>query len=239
LFWAAVWSLLWPKRNILKLESGAFSSFVGTFLLALVLLKSTFISGYDVFLRISPLISALGVALLASGFKGLKQYWRELLILCFLAPSPGAMALLIDISKLTAKFATVILWYLGFNVSNQGVYVNLPTGGVEVYSGCSGIESILYMLGLAVVFLVMFDSRWHYKIIVPVVAIFIAFVVNGFRVALMAVLVANSTKEALEYWHKGDGSMLFSMVSVLIFGLFCLFILPSETLENDDASVDL
>lgn len=239
LFWAAVWSLLWPKRNILKLESGAFSSFVGTFLLALVLLKSTFISGYDVFLRISPLISALGVALLASGFKGLKQYWRELLILCFLAPSPGAMALLIDISKLTAKFATVILWYLGFNVSNQGVYVNLPTGGVEVYPGCSGIESILYMLGLAVVFLVMFDSRWHYKIIVPVVAIFIAFVVNGFRVALMAVLVANSTKEALEYWHKGDGSMLFSMVSVLILGLFCLFILPSETLENDDASVDL
>lgn len=239
LFWAAVWSLLWPKRNILKLESGAVSSFVGTFLLALVLLKSTFISGYDVFLRISPLISALGVALLASGFKGLKQYWRELLILCFLAPSPGAMALLIDISKLTAKFATVILWYLGFNVSNQGVYVNLPTGGVEVYPGCSGIESILYMLGLAVVFLVMFDSRWHYKIIVPVVAIFIAFVVNGFRLALMAVLAANSTKEALEYWHKGDGSMLFSMVSVLILGLFCLFILPSETLENDDASVDL
>lgn len=232
LFWVAVWSLLWSRRNDLSLDSGVFSSFWGNLLIALVLLKSIFVSGYDPFLRISPLISALGVALLASSFKGLKQYWRELLILCFLAPSPGTLSLLIDTSTFTAQFATAILWYLGFEVSRQGVYVTLPTGSIEVYPGCSGIESMLHLLGLAVLFLVMFPTNWLEKILVPIVAILVAFVVNGVRVALMAVLAASSNPQALEYWHKGDGSLLFSMISVVILGLFCLFLLRQGNPEN-------
>lgn len=237
LFWVAIWSMLWSKRETLSLDSGFFSSFCGILLIVLILLKSISVSGYDVFLRISPLISALGVALLASGFKGLKQYWRELLILCFLAPSPGTLSLLVDISTFTAKFATAVLWYLGFEVSRQGVYVILPAGSIEVYPGCSGIESMLHLLGLAVLFLVMFPTDWLEKILVSVVAVFLAFVVNGFRVALMAVLAASSNPQALEYWHKGDGSMLFSMISVLILGLFCLFLLRQGNPENH-GSVD-
>ncbi len=237
LFWLAVSSLLWSKRDALSLDSSFFSSFWGVLLIALVLLKSIFVSGYDPFLRISPLISAVGVALLASGFKGLKQYWRELLILCFLAPSPGTLSLLIDISTFTAQFATAVLWYLGFEVSRQGVYVTLPTGSIEVYPGCSGIESMLHLLGLAVLFLVMFPTNWLEKILVPIVALLVAFVVNGVRVALMAVLAASSNPQALEYWHKGDGSMLFSMISVLILGLFCLFMLRQGNPENH-GSVD-
>lgn len=238
LFWFAISSLLWSKRDILSFNSGILSSFCGVLLISLVLLKSTFISSYDIFLRISPLVSALGVALIASGFKGLRQYWQELLILCFLVPSPGALALIIDISKFTAQFTTAILWYLGFEVVRQGVLVHLPTGSIEVYPGCSGIESMLQMLGLAVLFLVMFPTARREKILLPFVAIFIAFVINGFRVTLMAVLAASSTPKALEYWHKGDGSLIFSMISVLLLGLYCLFLLRQSNAENHD-SVEL
>lgn len=235
LFWIAVCSLIWQKRDTLNLESRVFSCFCGVLLIAVVLLKSATISGYDYFLRISPLISTLGVALLASGFRGLKQYWCELLILCFLVPSPGALALLIDISTLTAKFTTVLLWYTGFEVSRQGVFVTLPTGGIEVYPGCSGIESMLHLLGLSVLFLIMFPSKLHTKFIVPLTAISIAFIVNGLRVALMAILAASSSNQALEYWHKGDGSLIFSLISVGCLGLFCLFLLRQEdTTEEHD-----
>lgn len=238
LFWLAICSLIWSRRNVLSLDSGVFSSFSGILLIALVLLKSLFVSGYDPFLRISPLISALGIALLASGFKGLKQYWQEFLILCFLVPSPGMLTLLIDISTFTAKFAAVLLWYLGFEVSRQGVYIQLPTGGVEVYPGCSGIESMLHILGLAVIFLVMFPTSRLQKVLVPVVAAVVAFAVNGVRVALMTILAASSNPQALEYWHKGDGSLIFSMFSVLILGLFCLFLLQQDGLENDDVEFE-
>ena len=73
LFWIAVCYLIWQKRDELNLESRIFSNIWGMAIVAFILLKSTFVSGYDPFLRLFPLISCLGVALLASGFKGLKQ----------------------------------------------------------------------------------------------------------------------------------------------------------------------
>lgn len=238
LFWLAVGSMLWSKRESLNLESSAIASTLGMILVALVLVKSIFISGYDPFLRVFPVISGLGIALLASGLRGLKQYWQELLILCFIAPSPGLLSLVIDISVLTAQFATAVLWYAGFDVSRQGVYVAVPSGVVEVYSGCSGIETMLQLLGLTLVFLVMFPTNKIAKIVVPVVAVSIAFVVNGIRVALLAVLSAPNNQQAFEYWHKGDGSLVFSTTAVLIFGLFCLFLLRQNQSDDESSHIE-
>lgn len=236
LFWLAVASIVQSKQDTLDLRSGFVSSFWGILIVSLVLLKSAFVIEYDYFLRLSPFLSTLGVALLASGFKGLKQYWRELLILCFLIPSPGAIALIIDISTFTAQFATVILWYAGFDVIRQGVFVNLPTGSVEVYPGCSGIESMLQMLGLAVLFLVIFPTNRQNKIYLPILVIAIAFTVNGFRVALMTVLAADSNLQALHYWHKGDGSLIFSTISVLVLGCYCFLLLRRDNADRNNST---
>lgn len=65
----------------------------------------------------------------------------------------------------------------------------------------------------------------------PVVAIAIAFTVNGFRVALMAILANAQDRVGLDYWHVGDGSLIFSMISVGLFGLFCYFLLRLENRE--------
>ena len=238
LFWIAACYLIWQKRDELNLESRIFSSIWGMAIVAFILLKSTSISGYDPFLRLFPLMSGLGIAMLTYGFKGLKQYWQELLILCFLVPSPGALSLLFDISKITAKFATALLWYTGFEVHRQGVYVYLQTGGIEVYSGCSGIETMLHLLGLAVIFLLMFPTTKFEKILLPIVAISIAFIVNGIRVAILAILAASANPESLEYWHKGEGSLIFSMICVAVLGLFCFFLLRQGEDEEYD-SVEL
>lgn len=232
LFWVAVCSLVWKKRNTLSLKSDVISSFLGTLLIAGVLLKSIYPSGN--FLLLLPLISALGIGLIASGFRGLKQYRQELSILSVLGVPQVTLLWLIDISALTAKFAAFVLWYLGFQVSRQGVNITLPTGGVEVYPGCSGMETIVHLSGLAVLFLVMFPTHWSQKFLVPVVAIFIGFVVNGVRVALMAYLTASDNLKAFEYWHTGDGSLIFSMIAVLIFALFCLLLLQLDEPGNED-----
>lgn len=223
IFWSSVCYLVWNKRHILKLESGVISSFLATLIIGFVLAKSTKI-GIN-FLYVSPLISSIGISLLASGFKGLKQYRSELIVLFFLGVPYVTIYWLIDLSEITAKIAAFVLWYLGFEVSRQGVNIILPTGGLEVYQGCSGMKNILELLGLAVLLLVMLPTDWRKKFIVPVVAIFIGFVVNAVRVVLMAVLVAYSNDAEFEYWHLGDGSLIFSTISVLIFGLFCFFVL--------------
>ena len=234
MFWAAVCSLVWKKRHTLTLQSGLFSTFLGTLIIAFVLLKST--SPGPSFLYTSPLISAIGISLLASGFKGLKQYRSELLVLFFLGVPHATIYWLINLSELTAKFAAFVLWYLGIEVSRTGVNIIFPAGGLEVYQGCSGMKNILELWGLAVLLLVIFPTDWRKKIILPVVAILIGFLVNGLRVVVMGVLVASSNQTGFEYWHIGDGSMIFSMISVMIFGLFCFVVLGlDQKTENPDS----
>lgn len=232
LFWGTGSVLLWEKKDSLDFESGAVATFVGTLLIALVLLKSVSFSGYDIFLRISPLISTLGVGLIASGFKGLKQYWQELLIVGFIAIPPGLILKLIDVAPFTAKFTHFILHYLGINVTRQGVHLIIENASLEVASGCTGVTAMLQLLGMAMLVLLMFPTNVPQKILVPISATAIAFVVNGVRVALMTYLLAYYGEKAFEYWHYGDGSLIFSMIGVAIFGLFCWFTVLNDEPNN-------
>ena len=233
MFWGVVAFLIWERHESLTFESGVFASFFGTSLIALILLKSSSISGYDFFIRATPFLSGISLALLASGTKGLNQYRQELLILAYTAIPPGFIGVFVDVALLTAKFSAFLLHYLGFEVVRKGVFLILEKGSVEVYHGCSGVNAILQLLGLAVVFLLMFPTTVAQKILVPLVAIIIAFVVNAARVALLAVLVSLSQPEAFKYWHAGNGSVVFSMIAVFIFGLFCWFAILQDEPQNN------
>jgi cyanoexosortase A len=222
LCWSASGLLFWRKRLQLNPSINDGAWVLGTFIIIVTLLKS--LSFNHTFPYLSPLLSAIGVSLLASGWQGFKYHRSELIIL-------GSIALLnmpvilffdrFDTSLLTAKTAAVVLWYLGHNVSNQGQDLQLEHSGVSVYPGCSGMESILQLLILGIVFCVMFLSRWPLWILVEGMAIAVGFIVNACRVALMAYLSVYSTKAAFEYWHQGTGSLIFSAISVSLLGLFC------------------
>lgn len=235
LFWVAVSFQLWKKRHLLSLHSGIFSSFLGASLITLVLFKS--LSGYidDSFLRLAPILSFLGLALLASGVKGLKQYWQELSLLGFLVIPQYWLSYLTDLSILTANFAAFILHYLGFAVKVDGIKLLIKARIVEVHPGCSGAETIFQLVGLALIFIVIFSPKKHQIIIVPFVAVLLGFVSNGLRVVLMAILYAYSQDSAFDYWHQGQGSLIFSLMAVLAFGLFYQYFcstLPKRTIER-------
>ncbi|MEG4252265.1 cyanoexosortase A [Microcoleus sp. AT3-A2] len=234
LFWGVVAFLIWERHESLNFESGVFASFFGTALIALILLKSSSISGYDFFIRATPFLSGISLALLASGTKGLKQYWQELLILGYTAIPPGLIGVFVDVALLTAKFSAFLLHYLGFEVVRKGVFLILEKGSVEVYHGCSGVNAMLQLLGLALVFLLMFPTTTGQKIVLPFVAIITAFLVNAARVGLLAVLVSLSQSEAFKYWHEGNGSVIFSMIAVFIFGLFCWFAILKDQPPNQE-----
>lgn len=224
LFWVAVSSQLWKKRHILNLHIGIFSTLLGTFIITIVIFKCQFPYVDESFLRISPILSLFGFALLASGVKGLKQYWQEILLLSFIAIPQHWLSQLVNLPKLTAKFATFVLLYLGFPARNEGYLVQLKPSYVEVDAGCSGISLIFQLLGFALIYLVMFPPKKSQALFIPTVAIILAFILNGVRVALMAYLNKYSHKSAFEYWHEGNGSLIFSFIGVVMFGLFCNFL---------------
>jgi cyanoexosortase A len=227
-FLAAVSSLIWDKRDKLTLESAFLPSLCGLVLISFVYLLGLFTVNSTILWYSAPLISAFGLALLASGFKGLKQYKGELFALLCLAASIVLPKLIFDISPLTAKFSAFVLWSGGFQFNMIGKTIYTQTGGIEVYSGCSGIEIIIQMIGYAVIFILMFGLSLEQKIISLIVAPLIGFVVNGTRVALMAIIVIHGDQQSFKYWHDGDGSLIFSAIAVVLFGLFCWLLLRSQ-----------
>ncbi|WP_448561996.1 cyanoexosortase A [Trichothermofontia sp.] len=221
LLWLAIGMLLWEKHQQLSLESSLGATVVGALLIALVLVRSLAPDGYH--LRISPFISFLGLALMASGFRGIRQFWKELFILGLLLVSRAVIGLfeMMNLALMTAKAAAFMLWYSGFDVVREGVFITLPRGRVEVYGACSGQSSLLQMLLISVLFLLMVPLRWSQRLLCVGVALLIGFLVNAGRVALLAVLVANARQAAFDYWHTEGGSLFFSVISVLLFGVFC------------------
>lgn len=234
LFWVAAGSLLWERRQDLQLQSSGPASVLGALVLGVLLLRIhqavPMVGG--TILKLLPVLALAAIALLASGFHGIRQYWRELLIFALLAMYPLFELILqgLDLSTITAKASTVLLSYLGVGVQRVGTFLYLPQGRVEVYGACSGIHTTIQMLSISVLFLLMFPiDSWVKRIFCVVVAVLLGFWVNAARVALMAILISLGQKGAFEYWHGGDGSLVFSAISVLLFGLFCwlVFLRPS------------
>lgn len=235
LLWLALGSLLWEKRETIPFNSSLLSMSMGLLLMALVVARTFSPAGYH--LRLSPIFSFLGLCLITSRVPKLVYYGKEIIILSLLAIAPVLEQLLelINLPLLTAKFSTFLLWYTGFSASRQDLFILLPKGRVEVYGACSGVVSITQTLNIAVLFILLFPTKWYQKIYAVLIAILIGFVVNAGRVALLAVLVANSSDEAFEYWHGGDGSLVFFVINVLIFsGVAWWTILRETPNELDD-----
>jgi cyanoexosortase A len=232
LFWAAILNLIWKKRYTLNLESDIVSSVFGFLLISFVLVKSSSLFWFETyFVKIYALFSCFGLALMASGIKGLKQYTKEFIILLLLISEGLLISLIsskVDFSLLAAKFSSFVLWYLGFAVSRQGVNVILPTGAIEIYPACSGLNAILLLLQLALIFILVFPINTFQKIFLPIIAVFLAFIINVFRLVLITLLVAASNHEGFEYWHGQPGTQIFSTISIFAFGFVCHLILQKN-----------
>lgn len=225
LYFLAIVKLILEKRQTLSLQTTFASMGIGFLIIGITIWQAILSSQSELFWRIMPLLSAFGLTLVISQFQSL-QYWRELLILAFLGIPKLTIAAFYDPSPITAKVAGNTLWYLGFESRVfDDVYVMLPNGGVKVFEGCSGLESMCYTLGLAVICLLLYPvSRQILNWIVPLVAIAIGFLVNVGRVSLLALLNAWQYKSAFIYWHEGDGSLIFGMLAVITFTIFYYFL---------------
>jgi exosortase/archaeosortase family protein len=86
----------------------------------------------------------------------------------------------------------------------------------------------LQLIGLALIYLLLCPTRLDQKGWVVAIAISLSFTINGLRVALMAVLKALSNQSAFDYWHIGNGSLIFSTIAVLSFGTLCNLLIPQS-----------
>ncbi|MGB5900242.1 MAG: cyanoexosortase A, partial [Geitlerinemataceae cyanobacterium] len=230
--------------------SNLFATLFGTVILSLALFKTSQLSSGGPFLQALPFIFGLGLGLIASGARGLQQYWQELLAFFILSlPGERFLSHILEslmtfltgeqLTTLTAKFSALFLGIFGFDVSLDGVFLILPKSVVKVYEGCSGASSIDFLLRLGLLFIIMFPTQRIGKILTPVLAILVGFFVNGVRVLIMAYLANTGDDKAFDYWHVGDGSQIFGAIAVLLFGGVCYLLIQKDDLDPSDPDANL
>ncbi|NEO85866.1 MAG: cyanoexosortase A [Spirulina sp. SIO3F2] len=252
IFWGAVLSMVWDKKDQLNLESDRFSSLFGTTLLSLALFKVVQISSGGAFVQALPLLFGLSLALIASGYKGLGQYRQELLALGVLA-LPGErflsnilQALLQavrgqELAEVTAQFTALGLNVAGLPVElHDAVYVHTTQSVVYVHDGCSGGGVIDFLMRLSFLLMLVFPIQRLGKFLAPLIAIAIGFLTNGVRVMVMVWLVHQGNTAAFDYWHTGTGSQVFGAIGVILFGLVAFpFIQPGALSSESEAEPEL
>jgi cyanoexosortase A len=244
LFLVAILWLLWRKREQLIYNSNLFSSFLGFSLLGIILTKTISLFWFEsTLLPLIPLFSGLALALIASDFKGLSQYGKELFFAWFLFFPTGVIGNFIDklvhITILNAKLATYFLYYIGFNVANQSnqVLLSLPELGefkAVVDYPCAGVPMILLMLKLALLLICFFPLSKAQRILVPIVAIAIGFILGVIRVCILTLMIPEPAK--FDYWHGSSGAQIFSTLAIVIFAGFCYWIVEYQKPNNLELS---
>ena len=224
IFWIAALSITWQNKNNRSFSSNFFSTSIGSFLISWMLFRCIISNNNtDILVRAYPLISLLGICLLASKVSKIFQYWREIVIVSltsipfehiftWLSPTDS-------VSVLDAKLSRIILWYLGFNVHQIDNIVYLPTGSIQIANACSSFNLLWLMWQFSLVVCLCFSLKKSQKIWLGIWANIIALFANGIRLCLMAILVANNHQEAFDYWHGTSGAEIFTTSAILLFAL--------------------
>lgn len=233
LTWAVAVLLVIRDRPNLKFETSRSAIAVGVLLIVWVMVKSLLTRRvYDILFILTPIMATIGMALVASGWKGLRQYWQPILLAATLGiPIPfffSAIEAVIPVNVLTAQFANSALWYGGVKVAQDGISIVSQYGAVEVARGCAGLPPIFMLTRITLMFVLVFPVTVAQMWIMFSSAIVIAFVVNSLRVSLLVLI--SSQDDLFKYWHAGDGSQIFSVVAVSILLALCNWL----TRDNDE-----
>jgi cyanosortase A-associated protein len=228
------------------------SRLLGLLLIFIPLVRSRFILFIEegsIYKNISVLfvfISVIGYIILITGFKGLRQFKKELIFLSIssiLLPCINAIVSIAGsnikdnfLTVISAKFATFFLWYLGFNPVNQASIIDVNGGAINVIWGCTGWHLFMILLQLSCCVLFLFRSSFENPIFPFIVSFFISFILSIIRLIIMALVVKD--KVAFDYWHHGQGSSLFTSASMILFWGIIFLKLPNS-LSFDLPSVNL
>lgn len=221
LFWCTAIAITWRNRNRLDFNSGFYSTAIGLVIISWLLFRGVVTNHQlDLIARMYPIFSVVGIYLLASKVSRIGQYWREIVIVSLTGiPTEHIASVLLPVAQvsiLDAKISRLMLWYVGFDVAQKDNLVILPTGTISIAGACSTFDLLGLLWQSCLVICLYFSLKRNQQLLLFVLSTIIAFGVNGIRLCLMALLVANKNTSAFDYWHGSAGAEIFTTVAILI-----------------------
>lgn len=202
---------------------GRIGCWVGVALLVAVLWRGQRMMSFDFISSLLPLLAGMGLALLAAPVSQLRSFLPSFSLLALL-PVIRAVGWLTPVEHLsvTTAWLTQQMLLLGGTTAEQvGNLVKLKGGGVIVSGACAGLNILLQLLLVAVIFAMAFPMRHRWQNgLMLLGAPLIGIVVNGMRITLLALLITSNLANKqwwFDFFHDHWGSLLFSGLGMQLF----------------------
>lgn len=234
LVWGGAVICMEDQFEDLEPQPAAWGLIMGSLLLVWLLIRSAVILHWDGLLFALAPIGGLALGLMAEKPAKLGRFRDPLLCLLLLPGFALLMRILPEapISLLTAQLSGLWLSILGLDVVVNARSVLLPAGGVRVLGPCNGLDMMAQILCVGVIFLLAFPIRsWTSRVLLLLVAPLIGLISNTLRIALLAIFAGNGNSKGswwFDFFHESTGSLVFSGVAVLVFGMVYMRLLERE-----------
>lgn len=163
------------------------------------------------------IILLVGLALYFLGEKATRRISFPLVFLFFVIPLPLVNRLSPALESFTAGVSTAVVRLLGIAATNLGSQIELQNSSFVVGAACSGLNSVVALATLVVIFVYILEGSYLAKIILLAMAVPIAIVANTFRVSSL-LLIAHflGPEAAMRYFHDYSSPVLFLLAFVLL-----------------------
>jgi exosortase len=175
------------------------------------------------------------------GFDSLHRHWLPLLILIpGLHPNLERVARQIwdaftpagILEHFMAQSGSVVLRTLGVPAVSQNNLLILPTGSVNVASGCDGFSMAFTLAATGFVLGLFLAKPKRMVVMLVLFGALLAFGFNVPRVALMTIASIYWGQASFEFWHGPIGGQVFSAFLVSVYYYVAMFFLNPRSLRK-------
>jgi len=163
------------------------------------------------------IVLLVGLALYFLGERAARRIAFPLAFLLFMIPIPFINRLSPALESFTATASTGAVGLLGIPAANLGSQIELQNSSFVVGAACSGLNSMVALATLVVVFIYILEGSHRAKLVLLGLAIPIAIVANIFRVSALLVIAHLFGAEAgMKYFHDYSSPVLFLLAFALL-----------------------
>ncbi len=164
-----------------------------------------------------------GVLLITLGTAALRAMWFPILFLAFMVPLPGILidALTGPMKQGVSAAVEQALYAAGYPIARSGVILNIGKYQLLVADACSGLNSLVSLTALGLVYLyLMRHASWTRTLVLVAVILPIAISANIVRTMVLVLVTYHFGDEAGQgFLHGAAGMLLFVAALLLIFAL--------------------
>ena len=185
--------LIWLKREEIAQVAVSPSIGLGTIVTAggLMMLLVGRVSSTNLLEEISLVVTICGLTLLLFGLKMFGVLAFPLAYLFAMVPFWDYLTSRLQpyFQEYSAAVAVGLVRFLGVPVLRDGVIIALPNMNLQVAEACSGINYLLAVFCLGIPLTYLFVKSWPKRVFIVSMAVLIAQISNGLRVAVVCLFV--------------------------------------------------